>query len=39
MQIDRSHLPVVMKANLPAWLWEKLSERFGEDKRWRWRNH
>jgi 16S rRNA (cytosine967-C5)-methyltransferase len=22
MQIDRSHLPVVMKANLPAWLWE-----------------
>ncbi|WP_423709183.1 RsmB/NOP family class I SAM-dependent RNA methyltransferase [Undibacterium sp. WLX3042] len=31
MQIDRSHLPVAMKANLPAWLWDKLSERFGED--------
>ena len=30
MEIDRSHLPVLMKANLPAWLWEKLSARFGE---------
>ena len=30
MQIDRNHLPVNMKSNLPAWLWEKLSQNFGE---------
>lgn len=32
MDIDRSHLPVVMKANLPVWLWTKLLERFGEEE-------
>ncbi|MCH8622696.1 RsmB/NOP family class I SAM-dependent RNA methyltransferase [Undibacterium sp. TS12] len=32
MDIDRAHLPVVMKANLPAWLWTKLLERFGEEE-------
>ncbi|MFZ6772787.1 RsmB/NOP family class I SAM-dependent RNA methyltransferase [Undibacterium sp. SXout7W] len=30
MEIDRSHLPVLMKANVPAWLWEKLYASFGE---------
>ena len=30
MQIDRSHFNVTMKANLPLWLWEKLSARLGE---------
>lgn len=30
MEIDRSHLPVAMKANMPAWLWDKLLEKFGE---------
>ncbi|MBC7404372.1 MAG: RsmB/NOP family class I SAM-dependent RNA methyltransferase [Cytophaga sp.] len=32
MQIDRSHLPVAMKSNMPSWLWQKLSQRFGEDE-------
>ena len=32
MEIDRSHLPVIMKANLPQWLWSKLQERFGEEE-------
>ncbi|MBC3884412.1 RsmB/NOP family class I SAM-dependent RNA methyltransferase [Undibacterium griseum] len=30
MQIDRSHLPLLMKANLPEWLWTKLCTQFGE---------
>ena len=32
MQIDRSHLPVTMKSNMPAWIWEKLNTRFGEEQ-------
>ena len=32
MQIDRTHLPVTMKANVPAWIWEKLNTRFGEEQ-------
>lgn len=32
MQIDRSHLPVAMKSNMPSWLWQKMSQRFGEDE-------
>lgn len=32
MQIDRSHLPVAMKSNMPSWLWQKLSQKFGEDE-------
>ena len=32
MQIDRSHLPVTMKSNMPAWIWEKLNARFGEEQ-------
>ncbi|MBC3863008.1 RsmB/NOP family class I SAM-dependent RNA methyltransferase [Undibacterium jejuense] len=32
MQIDRSHLPVTMKANMPAWIWDKLNTRFGEEQ-------
>ncbi|MDP1977031.1 RsmB/NOP family class I SAM-dependent RNA methyltransferase [Undibacterium sp.] len=31
MEIDRTHLPLMMKANLPEWLWTKLLERFGEE--------
>ncbi|MFZ6780607.1 RsmB/NOP family class I SAM-dependent RNA methyltransferase [Undibacterium sp. Ji83W] len=31
MEIDRTHLPLMMKANLPEWLWTKLVERFGEE--------
>ncbi|MBI3283940.1 MAG: RsmB/NOP family class I SAM-dependent RNA methyltransferase [Burkholderiales bacterium] len=31
MQIDRSHLPLALKSNMPAWLWEKLTTRFGEE--------
>lgn len=31
MEIDRAHLPLMMKANLPEWLWIKLVERFGEE--------
>lgn len=30
MQIDRTHLPVAMKSNMPHWLWQKLMEKFGE---------
>lgn len=30
MQIDRGSLPVAMRANMPAWLFEKLCVRFGE---------
>ncbi|MFZ6849989.1 RsmB/NOP family class I SAM-dependent RNA methyltransferase [Undibacterium sp. RuRC25W] len=32
MQIDRSHLPVIMKSNMPTWIWEKLNTRFGEEQ-------
>ncbi|NDI86967.1 RsmB/NOP family class I SAM-dependent RNA methyltransferase [Undibacterium crateris] len=32
MQIDRSHLPLSMKSNLPSWLWEKLSACYGEEQ-------
>ncbi|MBR7779994.1 RsmB/NOP family class I SAM-dependent RNA methyltransferase [Undibacterium rugosum] len=32
MQIDRSHLPLNMKSNLPSWLWDKLSISFGEEQ-------
>ncbi len=30
MQIDRTHLPVAMKSNMPYWLWQKLVQKFGE---------
>ncbi|MDO8651777.1 MAG: RsmB/NOP family class I SAM-dependent RNA methyltransferase [Undibacterium sp.] len=30
MQIDRTHLPVAMKSNMPDWLWQKLVQKFGE---------
>ncbi len=30
MQFDRSNLPSSLRANLPAWLLEKLTEQFGE---------
>jgi 16S rRNA (cytosine967-C5)-methyltransferase len=32
MQIDRATLPASMRANLPAWLWEKLVARHGEEE-------
>jgi 16S rRNA (cytosine967-C5)-methyltransferase len=32
MEIDRSHLPVAMKANMPAWIWDKLLQKFGESE-------
>lgn len=32
MEIDRSMLPAAQRANLPAWLYERLSERFGEEE-------
>lgn len=32
MQIDRSHLPVAMKSNMPHWLWQKLLNKFGEEE-------
>ncbi|MFZ6658922.1 RsmB/NOP family class I SAM-dependent RNA methyltransferase [Undibacterium sp. TJN19] len=31
MEIDRAYLPLAMKANMPAWLWEKMLARFGEE--------
>ncbi len=31
-QIDRLQLPLVMRANLPQWLFDKLSERIGQDE-------
>lgn len=32
MQIDRHHLPLAMKANLPDWLWQKLLAQHGESE-------
>ncbi|HYD78689.1 MAG TPA: RsmB/NOP family class I SAM-dependent RNA methyltransferase [Paucimonas sp.] len=32
MQIDRATLPAAMRANLPAWLYDKLVARYGEDE-------
>ena len=32
MQIDRDMLPAALRANLPAWLYERLLERFGEEE-------
>ena len=32
MQIDRDMLPAALRANLPAWLYERLLERFGEEQ-------
>ena len=30
MQFDRAGLPAAMRANLPPWLYDKLTERYGE---------
>lgn len=30
MEIDRAHLPLALKSNMPAWLWEKLVHKLGE---------
>lgn len=30
MEIDRTHLPLALKSNMPAWLWDKLVQGFGE---------
>lgn len=30
MQMDRTNLPAIMRANLPAWIYDKLVERRGE---------
>jgi 16S rRNA (cytosine967-C5)-methyltransferase len=32
MHIDREMLPTALRANLPQWLYEKLSARFGEEE-------
>jgi len=32
MQIDRSALPVITRAGLPPWLFEKFTSRFGEEE-------
>jgi 16S rRNA (cytosine967-C5)-methyltransferase len=32
MQIDRATLPAAMRANLPAWLYDKLLARYGEEE-------
>jgi 16S rRNA (cytosine967-C5)-methyltransferase len=32
MQIDRDMLPAGLRSNLPAWLYERLLERFGEEE-------
>jgi 16S rRNA (cytosine967-C5)-methyltransferase len=32
MQIDRKMLPTALRTNLPQWLYEKLSARFGEEE-------
>jgi 16S rRNA (cytosine967-C5)-methyltransferase len=32
MQIDREMLPTALRTNLPQWLYEKLSARFGEEE-------
>ncbi len=32
MEIDRSHLPFSLKSNLPEWLWQKLSTKFGDEE-------
>ncbi len=31
MDIDRTHLPLALKSNLPDWLWQKLQSKFGEE--------
>jgi len=31
-QIDRTQLPLVMRTNLPPWLFDKLVERYGEEQ-------
>lgn len=30
MEIDRTHLPALLKSNMPEWLWQKLTAQFGE---------
>lgn len=30
MEVDRNVLPISLKSNLPEWLWQKLSTKFGE---------
>lgn len=32
MDIDRAHLPLALKSNMPDWLWQKLASKFGEDE-------
>ncbi|MES2105198.1 MAG: RsmB/NOP family class I SAM-dependent RNA methyltransferase [Pseudomonadota bacterium] len=32
MQIDRSHLSLTMKSNMPAWIWDKFVAKLGEDE-------
>jgi len=31
MEMDRSHLPLALRVNLPEWLFTKLTEQLGED--------
>jgi len=38
MQIDRNHLPVNMKSNLPAWLWENSARTLASKMHWHWLN-
>jgi len=31
MQIDRAHLSLAMKSNMPAWIWDKFVAKLGEE--------
>ncbi|WP_394779201.1 RsmB/NOP family class I SAM-dependent RNA methyltransferase [Undibacterium sp.] len=32
MQIDRSHLSLTMRSNMPAWIWDKFVGKLGEEE-------
>jgi 16S rRNA (cytosine967-C5)-methyltransferase len=32
MDVDRSYLPIALKSNLPEWIWEKISAKFGDEE-------
>ena len=32
MEMDRSHLPLQLKSNMPDWLWQRLANNFGEEE-------
>ena len=32
MDMDRGHLPLQLKSNMPDWLWQRLANNFGEEE-------